>query len=116
MERTCPQCQKSFDATAAKCPHCGTESPAWEQKDGRWWVKRYDRWWWRDDAGSWRPYAGAEGIEPESVDTWAILEQMRVQTALLGRIAFWVTLFGVLTVIGTLIWIVGIITLGAQFG
>jgi hypothetical protein len=111
MERTCPHCQKAFEAAEERCPHCGKESPAWTLHEGSWWEKRGDRWWVHDAAsGLSRPYAGPAGVEPEALDTWVILDALREQTALLKRIAFWVTIFGILTVLATVLWLVAVVS------
>ena len=113
MERPCPHCQRAFDATESRCPHCGQESDAWKLHEGKWWARREGRWWIRDETTeTWKPHIGPGGLEPETVDGWAILEMMKVQTSLLRQITFWVTIFGVLTLLGVAVSIASLATGG----
>jgi hypothetical protein len=85
--------------------------------EGRWWQQREGRWWIRNEATHvWKPFGGGGGVEPETVDAWAILEVLKQQTGFLRRIAFWATLFGVVWLIGTAIWVVSIVGIVSEFG
>ncbi|HEY7874046.1 MAG TPA: zinc ribbon domain-containing protein [Actinomycetota bacterium] len=59
--RECPHCRTPIRRDASVCPHCQRESEAWIFHGDRWWVKRAEGYYWRDEkSGDWNLVSNEE--------------------------------------------------------
>jgi hypothetical protein len=47
--RECPHCKTPIRRDASVCPQCQRESEAWTFHKDKWWVRRSEGWYWRDE-------------------------------------------------------------------